>query len=148
MYLVRTRIMSCVLDTNKGTDSVLEHHHIHVTYTQYRIPPAYDTKKHLEQYFCRYSAYQCVPSTYLRKIVRTWYVLLVQSTYLLVLVHTHTNHTHTSFPFRNHRPCDPHESPSDACPTFCRQHPAYRKSPRLAGRPSVACHVRTATATC
>ena len=136
-----------VLDTNKGTDSVLEHHHIHVTYTQYRFPQAYDTKKHVVQYFCRYSTYRCVLSTYSRKIVRTWYVLLVQSTYLLVLVHTHTNHTHTSFPIRNHRPCNPYESPSDACPTLCGQHPAYQKSPRLSGRPSVACHVQTATAT-
>ncbi len=143
-----------VLDTNKGTDLVLEHHHIHVTYTQHRFPHAYDTKKHLVQYFCKYSTYQCVPSTYLRKIVRhgTSYVLFVQSTYLLVLVHTHTNlnHTHTLFPIRNHRPCDPHETPSDACPTLCGQHPspAYPRSPRLSGCPSVACHVQTATAMC
>ena len=110
--------MSCVLDTNKGTDSVLEHHHIHVTYTQYRFPQAYYTKKHVVQYFCRYSTYLCVPSMYSRKIVRTWYVLLVQSTYLIVLVHTHTNHTHTSFPIRNHRPCNPYGSPSDTVRRF------------------------------
>jgi hypothetical protein len=140
--------MSCVLDTNKGTVLVLEHHHIHVTHTQYRFPQAYDMKKHPLQYFCKHSTYQYVQSTYLRKIVRTKYVLVVQSTYSFLLVHTHTNHTHTSFPIRNHRSCDPHESPSDAYPTLCWQHPAYPKSTRLPGRPSVACHVQTATATC
>jgi hypothetical protein len=67
---------------------VLEHHHIHVTYTQYCFPQAYDTKKNPMQDFCKYSTYQCVPSMYLRKIVRTWYVLVVQRTYLFVHLET------------------------------------------------------------
>ena len=78
-------------------------------------------------------------------MVRTWYVLGVKSTYFYVRVHTHTDHTHTSFPIRI--PCNPHESPSDACLTLCGQHPAYPKSPQLSGLLSEDCHVQTATAT-
>ena len=62
-----------------------------------------------------------------------------------VPVHTHTDHTHTSFPgpFRHHHACDPHESPSYACPTICEQNPASPLSPRLSGRQCEACHVQT-----
>ena len=38
---------------------------------------------------------------------------LEKGTYFYVWVHTHTDHTHTSFPIRN--PCYSHKSPSDAC---------------------------------
>jgi hypothetical protein len=62
----------------------------------------------------------------------TWYVP----------VHTHTDHTHTSFPIMHDHPCYPHES--DACPSFCWQNHAYLKSPRWAGHPGEACHVQTA----
>ena len=73
--------MSCMLDTNRGTDSVLEHHHIHVTHAEYRFPQAYDIKQHLLHYFCKHSTYQYVPRTYSGKIVRTRYILGVNSTY-------------------------------------------------------------------
>jgi hypothetical protein len=49
---------------------------------------------------------------------------------------------------RCHHPCSRHKSPSYACPTLCWQNPAYPMSPRLSGRPSEACHVQPATATC
>jgi hypothetical protein len=70
-----------MLDTNGGTDSVLEHNRIHDTHTQYHFPRAYDIKQHLLQYFCKNSTYQYVPRTYSGKIVRTRYVLGVKSTY-------------------------------------------------------------------
>ena len=76
-----------MLDTNRGTDSVLEHHRIHVTHAEYCFPQAYHIKQHPLQYFCKYSTCQYVPSTYSGKIVRTWYVLGVESTYC---VHTST----------------------------------------------------------
>jgi hypothetical protein len=131
----------------RGTDLVFEHHSIHVTHIQYRFPQAYDIKQDPLQYFCKHSACRYVPSTYLGQTIRTWYVLGVKSTYSCVRVHICTDLTHTSFSIRNrHR--DTHESPSDACPTLCRQNRAYPKSPRLSGRQSEACHVRIATATC
>ena len=73
--------MSCMLDTYRGTDSVLEHHRIHVTHAEYCFPQAYHIKQHPLQYFCKYSTYQYVLSTYYGKIVRTWYVLRVKSMY-------------------------------------------------------------------
>ncbi len=44
MYYVCTRTMSCMLNTNRGTWSVLEHHLIHVMHTQYRFQQSYNTK--------------------------------------------------------------------------------------------------------
>ncbi len=73
--------MSCMLDTNKGTDSVQEHHSIHVTHKQYCFPQAYDIKQHPLQYFCKHSTYQYVPSQYSGKTVHTRYVLWVKSMY-------------------------------------------------------------------
>ena len=59
-----------------------------------------------------------------------------------VPVHTHTNHSHTSFPrpFRRHHACDPHESPSFACPTICEQNPASSVNLiDVAALPSILC---------
>ncbi len=53
-----------MLDPNRGTNLVLEHHSIHVTYTQHRFPQAYDIKQHPLQCFCIHSTYQYVQSTY------------------------------------------------------------------------------------
>jgi hypothetical protein len=80
-YRIHTKIMSCMLDTNGGTDSVLEHNRIHVTHAEYCFPQAYHIKQHPLQYFCKHSTYQYVPSTYSGKIVRTSYVLGVNSMY-------------------------------------------------------------------
>ena len=62
-----------------------------------------------------------------------------------VPVHTHTDHTHISFPIRQEHHCDRHEPPSDACPMLCGQQPASLQSPRLSrsGLPSEACHAQT-----
>jgi hypothetical protein len=54
---------------------------IHVTHAEYCFPQAYHIKQHPLQYFCTHSTYQYVPSTYSGKIVRTRYVLGVNSTY-------------------------------------------------------------------
>jgi hypothetical protein len=69
--------MSCMLDTNRGTDSVLEHHHMHVTHVEDCL------HRHTAStaVFLKHSTYQYVPSTYSGKIVRTEYVLGVKSTY-------------------------------------------------------------------
>ncbi len=70
-----------MLDTNRGTDLVLEHHSIHVTHVhwQYRFPQAHDIKQHPLQYFCVHSTYQYVPCTYLGKIVCSKFVLWVNT---------------------------------------------------------------------
>jgi hypothetical protein len=132
MYQVHTMMMSCMLDTNRGSDLVLEHHSIHVTHTQYRFPQASNIKQHPLDDFCKHSTFKYVPSTCLEQIVRTRYVLGVKRTYfkLYVQVHTHADPTHTSFSIRKHH-CYPQKSPSYACPALCWQHPSYPKSPRL-----------------
>ncbi len=77
-----------------------------------------------------------------------WFLLVHTSMYLVCIsTYSHSSKSHL-FPIRHHHPCDPHESPSYACPTLCRQNPAYPKSPRLSGFPSEACHAQTATSTC
>ena len=45
MYWVCTKTKSCIFDTNRGTYSVLKHHLMHVTHTQYRFLQSFDTKK-------------------------------------------------------------------------------------------------------
>jgi hypothetical protein len=49
-----------MLDTDRATKLVLEHHSIHVTHTQYRFSQAYIMKEHPLQYFCKHSTYQYV----------------------------------------------------------------------------------------
>ncbi len=100
MYWVSTKIMSWMLDTTRDTDLklVLEHHSIHVTHTVSFITGI----QHITASSAIFLWTQCIP-------VCTEYVL---STYLCVIVHTHTDPTHTAFSIRNHHNFNPHESPS------------------------------------
>ncbi len=81
---------------DRGTDSVLEHHRIHVTHAECCFPQAYRIKQHPLQYFCKHSTYQYVPSMY-SKIVRTWYLLRVKSTYYDVRMSTYSYKSNSHF---------------------------------------------------